>query len=613
MKKYITTLFTIILFSNLQCSQIEIYNTTNKNIYVAIYYKKASQDFECSRESKIIKITAQDIVKIKRPIQKFLFDRKLLYSTNKKQLKKNILRYEYKFINKKSISRIYGNKFYLFLENDIPICFNYIELNIINPMLNLLSKVKNSLSVKYKKISKYKHNNEIAKVRIGKYLCKEEKKFLKKRKVKVKKNIEKLIDKKLDDEQVPNIAFCLTGGGYRSSIASLGTLVGADEMGLVDSSTYISTLCGSSLPVISWLASKKTLQKYKKIFDKSVKRTIFTPIMNLKLLRDVYERKISFNQPFSVVDLFGFMLADKLLDNLKNKKQLEGLSSQKKLIESGDYPMPIYAAVDSISNYEWLEFTPYEIGSYFLNAYIPTWSFGRNFMNGSSVNYAPELTYSFYMGLFTSAFAWSVKDIFNLFDNCNLCKKAKKITQNSFMDETRLYPAYIPNFTYGMNRSPMCNIKNLKVVDAGFELVIPIPPLLKKERKIDLIIIEDYSTSMKDLPKLEKYAKKFNAPFPKITGTNHNKKQISIFKDKNNPKAPVVIYMPFIKNEKFNTNFNPKKGNDLKFCKNMNFVYNKEQFELVYGLAKQNILDNKEKIINEIKEIVDKKSIGRNI
>ena len=639
MKLYINILFTIIFFINLQSSQIKIKNKTNKNIYVATYYKKSIPEFECYKHGKIVEVPIQEAIKseehtsvetfnvIENPVQKLLFSKKLIYSKNKKLLKQNISRYEYKFINKKSINSIYGNNFYLFEKNDIPLCLNYIEFKILNPVIGLFNKTTDFLINKLrKKIFGYKHENEIAKVRTGQNICNKEKIFLKERKKKVKENIEKLLNKKLSDNQVPNIAFCLTGGGYRSSIASMGTLTGAEEMGILDCSTYVSTLCGSSLPVISWLASKKTLQKYKKILKKSVSRAVITPITNLKLLRDIYERKFAFKQPFKVIDLFGFLFADKFLDNIPNKKQLEGISQQQKLLEHGEYPMPIYAAIDSVSNYEWLEFTPYEVGSYFLNAYIPTWSFGRRFVNGTSTDYAPEQTYSSFMGLFCSAYSIGAKDILNVFHNSNICKNGKKhlmftkkIVQNSFLDEVRFFPSKIPNFTYAMDDSPMQNIKDFKVIDAGFELVIPIPPLLKKERKIDLIIIGDYSTSMNQLPKLEEYAKKLNAPFPKITTDDYKTKQISIFKDKQNPKAPVVIYIPFIKseetfnvNDNFNPNFNPRNWNGFKICHNLRFTYNKDQFDLLFGLAKQNILDNKEKIINVIKEIVEKKSIRNN-
>ncbi|MBD3273156.1 hypothetical protein GF385_02280, partial [Candidatus Dependentiae bacterium] len=561
MKKIINKLFLILFFINLKSNQIKIYNKTDTKIYVATYYKRAFESFECTKNSKIIEIPKQKKIELKRPKKKFLFDRKILYSKYKNLLRNKISRYDYKFINKKSISKIYGNKFFIILENNIPTCLNYIEYKILNPMLKSCVNSKNFLINKIRpKISNYKHENEIAKVRLGNDLCKEEKKFLKKRRKKIKKAIEKLLNKKIKEEQIPTIAICLSGGSYRSAIGSLGTLIGIKEIGVFDCTTYLSTLCGSSLPVICWLATKKSLSEYKEIFSKGVDHTIFTPIKNYKILKNMYKRRFAFKQHFGLADICGYLAADSLLDHIKNKKQLNGLSYQAKRIKNGDYPMPIYAAVESISNYEWLEFNPYEVGSYFLNSYIPSWSFGREFLNGISINNAPELSYAFYMGLFCSAYTLGIKDLFRFIPNCNICKRAKKIAQNTFLDEVRFCPAYIPNFTYGMNNSPMQNIKNFKIIDAGFEFIIPMPPLLKKERKVDLVIIGDYSKEMKDLNKFEKYSKKFDFPLPKISDNEFNQKIISIYKDKNNPNIPVIIYLPFIKNENYDQNFDPKSG-----------------------------------------------------
>ena len=603
MRLNLKILFIIILSTNLQSKEITINNKTNDNIYVATYYKKSIPNFECYKHGKTVKIQIQETIKVENLYPKFSFNRKLIYSKNKHDLKQNISRYEYKFINKKSINPFYGNNFYLFIKDSIPHCLNSIEFKVLKPLFGIFDKTSDLLMDKLRKtFSGYKYENEIAKVRTGQNICIQETTFLEKRKNIVKQNIEKLLNKKLNNDQVPNIAFCLTGGGYRSSIASMGTLTGAEEAGLLGCSTYISTLCGSSLPMISWFASKTTLKKYKKILINSVKNAVITPITNLKLLRDIYIRRFSFKQPFNIVNLFGFLFADKFLDHIPNKKQLKGISQQQKLLVNGEYPMPIYAAIDSVSNYEWLEFTPYEVGSYFLNAYIPTWSFGRKFVNGTSINYTPEQTYSSSMGMFCSAFSIGLKDILNIFIDCNICKNIKKNIQNTFLDEIRFAPVKIPNFTFAMNKSPMKNIKNLKIIDAGFELVIPIPPLLKKERKVDLIIIGDYSTSMNHLPKLEGYAKKLNIPFPKVPKKNYKTTQISIFKDEQNPKTPIVIYIPFIKNENFDSNFNPKIYHNLKF------TYDGNDFELVFGLARQTILDNKKQIIDVIKEIVDRKN-----
>ena len=61
--------------------------------------------------------------------------------------------------------------------------------------------------------------------------------------------------------------------------------------------------------------------------------------------------------------------------------------------------------------YEWMEITPFEVGSSFLKTYIPTWAYGRKFKDGNSTNAPPEQTLGYFMGIFGSAFEISLKDI----------------------------------------------------------------------------------------------------------------------------------------------------------------------------------------------------------
>jgi len=56
--------------------------------------------------------------------------------------------------------------------------------------------------------------------------------------VQVKKALEKMLDMKLSDNEVPNIAFSFSGGGVRAMIAAIGFTQGAQELGLYDACTY---------------------------------------------------------------------------------------------------------------------------------------------------------------------------------------------------------------------------------------------------------------------------------------------------------------------------------------------------------------------------------------
>lgn len=53
--------------------------------------------------------------------------------------------------------------------------------------------------------------------------------------------------------------------------------------------------------------------------------------------------------------------------------------------------------------FQWFEMTPYEIGSDELEAWCPTWGFGRRFEGGRSVEGLPEQSLALLLGLCTSA------------------------------------------------------------------------------------------------------------------------------------------------------------------------------------------------------------------
>lgn len=53
--------------------------------------------------------------------------------------------------------------------------------------------------------------------------------------------------------------------------------------------------------------------------------------------------------------------------------------------------------------FQWFEFTPYEIGCDEIEAWVPTWAFGRPFKEGKSTMQLPEQSLALLLGLATSA------------------------------------------------------------------------------------------------------------------------------------------------------------------------------------------------------------------
>jgi hypothetical protein len=85
-----------------------------------------------------------------------------------------------------------------------------------------------------------------AEVRREETLCEEEQAFLLKRKEKCREALQLFLNRQLEPEHVPTIAFCASGGGYRAMISTAGFLRAAEEIGLYQTCCYFSAISGSA-------------------------------------------------------------------------------------------------------------------------------------------------------------------------------------------------------------------------------------------------------------------------------------------------------------------------------------------------------------------------------
>jgi hypothetical protein len=257
-----------------------------------------------------------------------------------------------------------------------------------------------------------------------------------------------------------------------------------------------------------------------------------------------------------------------------------------------------------------MEFAPFEMGSSALKSYIPMESFGRSFDGGVSQNFEAEKALAYCMAIFGSAFAISLKDIlFHSLDHIVeyaspgldstvknfLVWQLKQVLNSSFENYItdgswsgyRPVAAQVPNYTYNMDNRPLKNQQTLTFVDAGVAFNLPVPPLLRSARHLDVIIIYDASGNITGAPELvaaEQYARDHNLKFPQIDYTNIDKKLVSVFIDKD-PEVPLVIYFPRIANQAY-SGFDPEVCVKTDYCATPNFVYTKPHIEQLSGLSR---------------------------
>ena len=475
------------------------------------------------------------------------------------------------------------------------------------------------------------HEHDIALVRHTQQdtLCHQELQFLNARKPYVQQGLQKLLGRTVPEGETPRIALCFSGGGFRSMLMTLGFLEAAQTLGLLDASSYIATLSGSTWAVAPWIASQKTLPEFKNSLTGELNEGL-TSINDPQQLSFLFKNvigKIRNDQCISSMDIYGALL----MNTLMHKKASTNLGttlteSHRACMQTAQTPLPIYTAIHAGrggSSYEWMEITPFEVGSTFLKAYVPTWAYGRKFNNGISIDHNPEQTLGYYLGIFGSAFAVNFEDLLRLtIINIATIKKTlpeqytplvNKIVNTilySPLNDFRLFPSLLHNFTHNEDYSPLKHEETLCLVDAGIDFGIPIPPLLRTERNVDIIIMYDASAFIEgsiELRKLVEYAQRKNIPLPAIDFTDVDKKTVSVFEDPGNPKAPTVVYFPRIKNCAFSESFDPTECTKNDYCHTFNFVYTQEQIDNLHGLAHFTLLQHADTVETVINNSITKK------
>jgi phospholipase A2 len=360
-------------------------------------------------------------------------------------------------------------------------------------------------------------------------------------------------------DDVPTIAMCGSGGGLRALVAGMGSFLATTEDGLFDCATYVSGVSGSCW-LQSLFYSSVTGANFQHGIDHLKARlgthiayppvaftSLTTSPTNKYLLSGMVEKlKGDPGAQFGIVDVYGMLLAARLLvpkgELGVNEKDFK-LSNQREYVKYGHNPLPIYTAVrheipeldspdyggpGSLSEeakdrarreawFQWFEITPYEFFCEEFGAGIPTWAMGRKFKNGSDLPSAsgsrlPELRVPLLLGIFGSAFCATLSHYYR-----EIRPLIKSLSGFSPIDELiwghynkdfskvhPIEPASIPNFVHGMygqlpGSVPQAVYDNeyIQLMDAGMSNNLPIYPLLRPGRNVDILVAFDASADIK--------------------------------------------------------------------------------------------------------------------
>ncbi|KAL7785991.1 acyl transferase/acyl hydrolase/lysophospholipase [Trichoderma ceciliae] len=399
-----------------------------------------------------------------------------------------------------------------------------------------------------------------ANVRVSSELCDEEKEYILKRKLVTRAalaNYLGLREKDINPDDVPTIAMCGSGGGMRALIAGSGSMFATDEDGLFDCVTYTAGVSGSCWLQLLYLSSFAKGSIGSLIHHLKARASIhiayppvaFQSLTSLPtskyLLSGLVEKlKGDAHADFGLVDIYGLLLGARYLipkGELGVDARDFKLSNQRLYLRQGQRPLPIYTAVrheipaqelqDSESHdatvstvevmkkepyFQWFEITPYEFFCEEFSAGIPTWALGRRFFDGKDVPpenrfHLPEIRTPLLMGIFGSAFCATlshyyreIRPLLRTITGFQTIDELVSVRDDDLSKVHPIDPAIIPNFAYQMyGKLPKATPKSIldgeyiQLMDAGMSNNLPIYPLLRPGRNVDVLIAFDASADIK--------------------------------------------------------------------------------------------------------------------
>uniref|UniRef100_A0A663EAJ2 PLA2c domain-containing protein n=1 Tax=Aquila chrysaetos chrysaetos TaxID=223781 RepID=A0A663EAJ2_AQUCH len=487
-------------------------------------------------------------------------------------------------------------------------------------------------------------------MRFGFDLCSEEMAFLGKRKRYVASALKNVfhLQQDLQDHEVPVVAIITTGGGLKSMTGLYGSLMGLKKLNLLDCVTYISGLSGTTWTMANlyrdayW--SQKDLDSHIGEAQKQAtkcKMGCFSMDRMKYYNKQLCQRKEE-GYRTSFIDLWGLMIEYLLNDG----KDPHKLSEQQEALCDGQNPLPIYVSVSVRDSYstndfkEWVEFTPYEVGLLKYGAFIRTEHFGSEFFMGRLLKKLPESRICYLQGdvlrcleevgekslnedpvlptrphelrtrMYTppgplsSALRGALTDRFSVAQHHNFLKGYQ--LHNNYL-ENKHFCRWKDTVLDSRPNQLMQNSDHLGMIDAGFFINTSSPPLLRPQREVDVIIY---------LNKAYKYYSEQKIPFPKISLTDEDKKNLKecyLFQDSDLPGCPIVIFLPLV-----NDTFQEYKAPGVKRCCSemeegqldltsrfspycmFSVRYTDENYRRLLNLSEYNILNNSQMIMQAL-------------
>ncbi|NWX71576.1 PA24E phospholipase, partial [Alca torda] len=524
-------------------------------------------------------------------------------------------------------------------------------------------------------------------LRLGFDLCAEEQDFICKRKKVVAAALKNLLhlDEDLQEDEVPVVAVMTTAGGVRSMTAMFGSLLGLQELGVLDCVSYISGLSATTWTMAKLYEDTNWSQKDLGEPIGDIRKHVLKSKLHCFSLdhmkyyeKELCERKQE-GHKLSFTDLWGLFIDCMLHHQASTQK----LSDQQLAVNQGQNPLPIYLSLNVKDDFstldfkEWVEFTPYEVGFLKYGAFVRSEDFGSEFFMGHLMKKIPESRICFLEGTWSNIFSQNFMDAVYLSGHSEdfwhrwtrgtdhdieehpalpkkpheqpTCLSVPKgclsntlremmtgrpvvSTYHNFLKGLQLHNKYLENESFCMWKDTVLDSSPnqlnemgdyLKLIDTAFFINTSCPPILRPERKVDVILHLNYSGGSQTLPLdlFSEYCLEHGIPFPGTELSQEDRehlKECYVFED--SLEAPILAYFPLVcdtfqKYKAPNVERGPtemEQGRvDVSNCiapyGTGLLTYTEENFNKLLNLCSYNILNNKHLILQALQTAVERK------
>ncbi|KAJ3218582.1 hypothetical protein HDU81_000561 [Chytriomyces hyalinus] len=493
--------------------------------------------------------------------------------------------------------------------------------------------------------------------RTGVKLCDAELAFRKRRSVVAASGISSLLSRdgsnevSVRPEHVPTIGIAASGGGCRAMVATLASLNELKSNGILDVTTYIAGVSGSTWALAQLYNHNNTANCTRWALQAAklgLSKNMLNPLPLLEnpptiALATMIERLRTSNSKINLVDVFGILLSVAFLDSNQpvaapavvgsnlglDVKSLGsyGLAPRISMqsgngVEDGTAPLPIYSAVtfggrpmtEKTRNlhprekYQWVEFTPYEMGlissvDHDDGIWIPMNAFGREFRGGVSRSDDLEVALGILLGVFGSAFTANLQRILQeLQDDLpkEVVERARMLLKGR-LDFHAINPALFPNPAYQLHNfnDSITESPYIPLMDSGMDNSMPFAPLLHPSRKVDILIVLDASADIGNHPFLQHAEQFANNRNITLNLPNLNLTTTYVPDGSTAGKNVQVVYIPLV-----------GEAARAKYSKASNFLWTGVQVDTVADLAAGHVSKARDDIVELVRKVWIKKRDG---